>query len=50
MFVEEHFKEWPHFFSYLQSEQNPDLVRFWILNALIEIVNKKAKHFSKEEQ
>jgi hypothetical protein len=50
-FVENNFKNWSAFFDYIEQEANPELVKFFFLQALIDIVKDKfEKHFEKGER
>ena len=46
-FVENNFKYWEDFFNYIFNETNPELVRFWFISSLTEIIQKKIKELSK---
>eukprot|EP00347_Sterkiella_histriomuscorum_P001883 403370306 len=49
-FVQLNFMQWKDFFAYFQNQQNSELVRFWVLNALIEIVQKRHDKMSPNDK
>ncbi|CDW86194.1 UNKNOWN [Stylonychia lemnae] len=49
-FVDNNFQNWHEFFIFVGNMTNPEVIRFWALNALTEIVDKKHHKLPLEEK